>query len=92
MALSHIASVAGEDLDSAGAETRTFADIGGLLDFYARKTPSAPALLAPGRPALTYGKLGELVQQLVRTLRGSALRLPTGSPLRCRAAPTARWR
>jgi len=70
MALSHIASVAGEDSDSAGAETRTFADIGGLLDFYARKTPAAPALLAPGRPALTYGKLGELVQQLVRTLRG----------------------
>ncbi|MBR0728819.1 non-ribosomal peptide synthetase [Bradyrhizobium japonicum] len=69
MALSHT-SVAGENSDSAGAETRTFADIGGLLDFYARETPAAPALLAPGRPALTYGKLGELIQQLVRTLRG----------------------
>ncbi|MCP3405770.1 non-ribosomal peptide synthetase [Bradyrhizobium sp. CCGB01] len=70
MALSHTASGAGEGSDNAGAETRTFADIGGLLDFYARKTPAAPALLAPGRPALTYGKLGDLIQQLVRTLRG----------------------
>ena len=32
--------------------------------------PSAPALLAPGRPALTYGELGALIQHLVRTLRG----------------------
>src|SRR3954451_23796447 len=70
MALSHIASVAGEDSDSAGAETRTFADIGGLLDFYARKTPAAPALLAPGRPVLNYGGIGAQTQDLVRTLRG----------------------
>ncbi|MGY8637488.1 amino acid adenylation domain-containing protein [Bradyrhizobium sp. 14AA] len=57
---------------SAGttAEPTIFAHIGGLLDFYARKTPAAPALLAPGRPVLTYGALGERTQDLVRTLRG----------------------
>ncbi|WP_441234056.1 amino acid adenylation domain-containing protein [Bradyrhizobium sp. 930_D9_N1_4] len=70
MALSDIASGAGEGLDGLSAETRTFAHIGGLLDFYARKAPASPALLAPGRPGLTYGKLSDLIQQLVRTLRG----------------------
>ncbi|WP_314959246.1 non-ribosomal peptide synthetase [Bradyrhizobium cosmicum] len=69
MALSDTASKAGEGSGSAGAETRTFAHIGGLLDFHARKTPAAPALLAPGRSPLTYGKLGDLIPQLVRTLR-----------------------
>ncbi|MFB6464953.1 amino acid adenylation domain-containing protein [Bradyrhizobium tunisiense] len=51
------------------AETKMFADIGGLLDFYARKTPTAPALLAPGRPALNYGALGAMTQDLVHALR-----------------------
>jgi amino acid adenylation domain-containing protein len=57
---------------SAGttAETKLFAHIGGLVDFYARKTPAAPALLAPGRPPLDYGALGNRTQDLVRTLRG----------------------
>ncbi|WP_439373540.1 amino acid adenylation domain-containing protein [Bradyrhizobium sp. DASA03120] len=68
MALSDIASGAG----SAGAslETKIFSHIGGLLDFHARRIPAAPALLAPGRPALTYGALGERTQDLVRMLRG----------------------
>ncbi|MBR0821189.1 non-ribosomal peptide synthetase [Bradyrhizobium liaoningense] len=70
MALSDIASGAREGSDGLSAETRTFAHIGGLLDFYARKTPTAPALLAPGRPALTYGELDGLIQHLIRTLRG----------------------
>ncbi|RXT47818.1 non-ribosomal peptide synthetase [Bradyrhizobium betae] len=70
MALSDIASGAGEGSASGSAETKIFAHIGGLLDFYARKTPAAPALLAPGRPALSYGVLGERTQDLVRTLRG----------------------
>lgn len=70
MALSDIASGAGEGSGGSSAETRVFASIGGLLDFYARKTPSAPALLAPGRPILNYGALGELTVGLVRTLRG----------------------
>lgn len=59
-----------EGSGGTAAETKIFADIGGLLDFYARKTPAAPALLAPGRPVLNYGALGELTQDHVRTLRG----------------------
>ncbi|MBR0858934.1 non-ribosomal peptide synthetase [Bradyrhizobium liaoningense] len=70
MALSDITSGAGEGSERAGAETKSFAHIGGLLDVHARKTPAAPALLAPGRPALSYGALGALTQQLVRILRG----------------------
>src|SRR4051794_25797096 len=70
MALSDIASGAGEGADGGRAEPKIFAHIGGLLDFYARKTPAAPALLAPGRPPLSYGALGERTQELVRTLRG----------------------
>lgn len=70
MALSDIASGAGEGSDGSGAETRTFAHIGGLLDHYARTTPAAPALLGPGRPALTYGGLNDLIRHLGRTLRG----------------------
>lgn len=70
MALSDIASGARGESIGASAETKIFAHIGGLLDFYARKTPAGPALLAPGRPVLNYGMLGELTQDLVRTLRG----------------------
>ena len=70
MALSDIASGAREGSDGGSAETKIFSHLGGLLDFYARKIPSAPALMAPGRPALTYGALGERIQHLVRTLRG----------------------
>ncbi|WP_027571532.1 non-ribosomal peptide synthetase [Bradyrhizobium sp. WSM1743] len=69
MALSDIAS--GAEAGSAGttAETRIFAHIGGLLEFYARTTPAAPALLAPGRPVLNYGALDGSIRQLARTLR-----------------------
>lgn len=70
MALSHIASGAGEGSDGSGAETRTFAHIGGLLEHYAGKTPSAPALLGPGQPALTYGGLNDRIRHLGRILRG----------------------
>lgn len=59
-----------EGSGDTAAQTKIFADIGGLLDCYARKTPAASALLAPGRPPLNYGALGELTQDLVRTLRG----------------------
>ncbi|UFW48280.1 MULTISPECIES: non-ribosomal peptide synthetase [Bradyrhizobium] len=73
MALSDIASGAGEGSDGESAETGTFAHIGGLLEHYARKTPSTPALLAPDRPALTYGGLDELIRHLIRNLRGSGI-------------------
>ena len=70
MALSGVASEAEQGSASLSAETKVFAHLGGLLDFYARRTPAAPALLAPGRPPLTYGELGARTGHLVRTLRG----------------------
>ncbi|QPF90417.1 non-ribosomal peptide synthetase [Bradyrhizobium commune] len=70
MALSELASGAGEEKAGSGPETKVFAHIGGLLDLYAQKTPTAPALLAPGRPPLSYAGLGARTVHLVRTLRG----------------------
>src|SRR5581483_2301405 len=70
MALSEIAFEAGDDPAGVGVEAENLADIGGLLAFHARATPAAPALLAPGRPALVYGALGAGIAHLVRTLRG----------------------
>ncbi|UWU70529.1 non-ribosomal peptide synthetase [Bradyrhizobium sp. NC92] len=69
MALSGIATGADEAFAGTTAEPKIFAHISGLLEFYARKTPAAPALLAPGRPALKYGALAESIRQLVQTLR-----------------------
>jgi acyl-CoA synthetase (AMP-forming)/AMP-acid ligase II len=74
MALSDLAAGAGEGSAGTGAETKIFAHIGDLLDFHARRTPMGPALLAPGRPALTYGELGALIRHLVHTLRGLGIR------------------
>jgi amino acid adenylation domain-containing protein len=51
------------------AGTESFAHIGDLLDFYARQAPAAPALIAPGRPPLLYGALGNSVRDLIGTLR-----------------------
>ncbi|MBB4397894.1 non-ribosomal peptide synthetase [Bradyrhizobium sp. ERR14] len=67
--MSDVTLPAPEESSGTAAETKTFVHIGGLLDFYARKTPKAPALLAPGRPVLNYGALGEVTQDLVGTLR-----------------------
>ncbi|RXH06915.1 amino acid adenylation domain-containing protein [Bradyrhizobium guangzhouense] len=70
MALSEIASEAGERSAGAGTEAEKLADIGSLLAFHARTMPAAPALIAPGRPPLTYGALGAGIAHVVRTLRG----------------------
>ncbi len=69
MALSVIASGAGEGATNAGAEAKSIADLGGLLAFYAQTIPAAPALLAPGRPPLSYGALGTGIARLVQMLR-----------------------
>ena len=68
--MSDVTRPAPRESASTTAEAKIFADIGGLLDFHARKTPAAPALLAPGRPVLNYGGIGQRTQDLVRTLRG----------------------
>ena len=90
MALSGIASGVNEAPTGTTAETKVFAHIGDLLEFYARRTPAAPALLAPGRPALSYGALAESIRHLVRTLRelgiGPADRIAVALP---RGADTA---
>ena len=65
MALSGIASAAGSV--GASPEAKAFSHIGALLDFYARRIPAAPAILAPGRPALLYGALGERIEDMVRS-------------------------
>ncbi|MGY3235686.1 amino acid adenylation domain-containing protein [Bradyrhizobium sp. USDA 4448] len=70
MALSGIASGAADGADGASAETEIFADLGRGLAFHARTIREAPALLAPGRPPLTYGALGTRIAHLVQTLRG----------------------
>ncbi|KJC53338.1 non-ribosomal peptide synthetase [Bradyrhizobium sp. LTSP857] len=70
MELSDVTHGAGEGSASLSAETKVFAHVGGLLDYYARRTPTAPALLAPGRPPLSYGALGARTEHLVHTLRG----------------------
>ncbi|MBC9984679.1 AMP-binding protein, partial [Bradyrhizobium campsiandrae] len=67
MALSGTGSGAREGSADMGAEATT---IGGLLALHARTIPAAPALLAPGRPPLSYGALGAGIEHLVRTLRG----------------------
>ncbi|MEO8305008.1 MAG: non-ribosomal peptide synthetase [Betaproteobacteria bacterium] len=44
-----------------------------VLADQARYDPAAPAILAPGRPALTYGALNGVVDRAVRTLAGAGL-------------------
>jgi acyl-CoA synthetase (AMP-forming)/AMP-acid ligase II len=46
--------------------TRT---LGGLLSCQAERSPDAPAILAPGRPPLTYARLHAHVEDVGRTLR-----------------------
>src|SRR5215510_2692863 len=39
-----------------------------MLEYHTRHRPQAPAVLAPGRPTLTYGRLHQHVQDTVQTL------------------------
>ncbi|TPQ40517.1 non-ribosomal peptide synthetase, partial [Bradyrhizobium guangdongense] len=41
-----------------------------MLDFYARTTPHAPSVMAPGRPPLAYAALNDSTGAAIRTLRG----------------------
>lgn len=70
MDLSDVVPGAAKGLASTDAETKVLTHIGGLLDFYARQTPAAPALLSPSRPPLNYDGLGATTEHLVRKLRG----------------------
>ena len=49
---------------------RAFLD---LLEHQAKRIPDAPAILAPGRAPLTYGRLYQHVEQMGRTLRAMGI-------------------
>jgi amino acid adenylation domain-containing protein len=53
----------------ATAERRVFSCLGDLLDFYGRTAPSRAAILAPGRPAVTYGALVARTDEALQELR-----------------------
>ncbi|WP_027579814.1 non-ribosomal peptide synthetase [Bradyrhizobium sp. Ai1a-2] len=63
---------------SAGSSTggqalsciHAFSCIGEILDFYSRDAPDRPAVLAPGRGAVTYAELATRTSDTVRQLRG----------------------
>jgi len=40
-----------------------------MLEYHAKRTPDAPAILAPGRSPLTYGRLYQHIDEMGRTLR-----------------------
>jgi amino acid adenylation domain-containing protein len=44
-----------------------------LLEYHAGHTPDAPAIVAPGRAPLTYGRLYRYIDDVVETLRGMGL-------------------
>ena len=60
-----------------------------LLEYQAKRIPDAPAILAPGRTALTYGRLYQHIDKMGRALRAAgigrrdrlAVMLPNGPEL-----------
>jgi acyl-CoA synthetase (AMP-forming)/AMP-acid ligase II len=51
-----------------------FSSLPELLEYQARRIPDAPAILAPGRPPLTYGRLHQQVENTGRSLRAMGIR------------------
>jgi acyl-CoA synthetase (AMP-forming)/AMP-acid ligase II/aryl carrier-like protein len=51
------------------AGSRIFRHLGDLLAYYGRTAPGRNAILAPGRPALTYGALRVCAKRVARVLR-----------------------
>jgi acyl-CoA synthetase (AMP-forming)/AMP-acid ligase II len=72
-------------------------NLAALIDAQARICPEAPAILAPGRTALTFGQLGDRLGSAARTLRRAgvergdrvAIALPNGPELAVAALATA---
>jgi len=50
-----------------------FSSIADLLENQARRIPDAPAILAPGRPPLTYGRLYQHIDRTGRMLRAAGI-------------------
>ena len=54
----------------AGARVSVpFSSLPLMLEYHAKRTPDAPAILAPGRSPLTYGRLYQHIDEMGRTLR-----------------------
>jgi acyl-CoA synthetase (AMP-forming)/AMP-acid ligase II len=47
----------------------SFSSIPDLLDYHAKRSPEAQAILAPGRAPLSYGRLYQHIEEVGRTLR-----------------------
>src|SRR5690348_705081 len=45
-----------------------------ILQYHAANTPDAPAILSPGRPALTYDRLNQHVDEMGCALRALGIR------------------
>jgi acyl-CoA synthetase (AMP-forming)/AMP-acid ligase II len=54
---------------SSATQQQAFSCLGDLLAFYARTAPDRDAILAPGRPSLTYRALWALAKETLRGLR-----------------------
>jgi acyl-CoA synthetase (AMP-forming)/AMP-acid ligase II len=52
----------------------SFSTVPQLLEHQAKHIPDAPAILAPGRASLTYGRLYQHIDQTVRALRAMGIR------------------
>ena len=50
-----------------------FSSLPHLLEHHAKRIPDAPAILAPGRAPLTYGRLHQHIQEMGCTLRAAGI-------------------
>ena len=50
-----------------------FSSLAELFEYYARRIPDAPAILAPGRVPLTYGRLYQHIGEIGRSLRAMGI-------------------
>jgi acyl-CoA synthetase (AMP-forming)/AMP-acid ligase II/acyl carrier protein len=62
-----------EDSMRPGRTTGPFSSVSQILQHQAGRIPDAPAILAPGRPPLSYGLLYQLIDGTVRALRATGI-------------------
>lgn len=67
--LSNVKNRSRRRLASGTGGRRVFPSIGDFLNHHARKSPDREAILAPGRPALTFAALAACANDAVRCLR-----------------------
>src|SRR5215471_16316006 len=83
----------------APRRTISFSSIPRVLEHHAQRSPDAPAILAPGRAPLTYGRLYQHIDQIGRTLRALgvgrrdriAVVLPNGPEMAVAFLSVATW-